>query len=148
MPALVHAAGPTLTTWQVSTRFKQATGDKLVQSRKASYPGHYVAFDLGVVTIAKKAKYGTFTVYVVTDPDVETQVTDLLADGHTGVLGTPSAGNIHWESGRTIYGDRFWLAKRRYGANVVLWWIGSTPVRKTDATFRRLHAALTKAARP
>ena len=102
------------------------------------------ALDLGAVTIANKATYGTFTVYVVTGGDVEAQVTGLLADAHTGALGTPAAGNIYWESGTTIYGDRFALAKRRYGANVVLWWIGSKPVKKTDATFRRLHKALTK----
>ena len=144
LPALVDAAAPSLTPWQVTTRFKQATGDKLVQNRKSSYPGSYTALDLGVATIAKKARYGTFTVYVVTDPDTEAQVTDLLEDGHTGVLGTPGLGNIYWESGRTIYGDRYWLAKRRYGTNLVLWWIGSQPVQKTDATFRRLHKALTK----
>ena len=140
----VRAASPSLTPWQVTTRFKQATGDKLVVNRRSSYPGHYTALDLGAVTIAKKARYGTFTVYVVTDPDLEAQVTDLLADRHTGVLGTPGTGNIYWEAGTTIYGDDFWLAKRRYGTNVVLWWIGSQPVQKTDATFRRLHKALTK----
>ena len=144
LPALVAAAGPTLTPWQVTTRFKQATGDKLVVNRKSTYPGHYTALDLGAVTIAKKGRYGTFTVYVVGAGDVETDVTDLLADGHTGVLGTPSTGSIYWESGTTIYGDRFWLAKRRYGANVVLWWIGDQQVRKTDATFKRLHTALTR----
>jgi hypothetical protein len=139
----VRAATPSLTAWQVTTRFKQATGDKLVQNRNASYAGHYTALDLGVPTIAKKGKYGTFTVYVVRGGDVEAQVTDLLADAHTGVLGKPSAG-VYWESGTTMYGDPYWLAKRRYGTNVVLWWIGSQPVKKTDATFRRLHKALTK----
>ena len=147
LPALVCASapGPTVTAWQVSTRFKQATGDRLLVNKKASYPGHYTALDLGAVSIAKKARYGTVTVYVVTDPDVEAAVTDLLADGHTGVLAQPGLGNIYWESGTTMYGDRYWLAKRRYGVNVVLWWIGATPVKKTDASFRRMHAALTKA---
>jgi hypothetical protein len=145
LPALCTAAGPSLTPWQLATRFKQATGDRLVVSPRASYAGHYTALDLGVATISKKARYGTFTVYVVTGPDVEAEVTDLLADGHTGLLGTPGPGNIHWESGRTLYGDRYWLAKRRYGHNVVLWWIGNRPVRKTDATWTRLHRALTKA---
>jgi hypothetical protein len=44
-----------------------------------------------------------------------------------------------------VHGDRYWMAKRRYGANVVLWWIGSQPVRRTDATWQRLHRALTRA---
>jgi hypothetical protein len=30
---------------------------------------------------------------------------------------------------------------------VVLWWIGEKPVKKTDATFKRLHTVLTKATR-
>jgi hypothetical protein len=145
--ALAQAPVPGITGSQLTTRFKQATGDKLVLNRKSTYPGHYKAYDVGVPTIARKGKYGTFTVYLVTGADVEAEVTDLLADGHTGMLGTPGAGNIYWELGKTIYGDVYWLAKRRYGANVVLWWIGSKPVKKTDLTWKRLHTALTKATR-
>ncbi len=140
-----QAAAPTQTPSQVKKRFAKAAGEKVFVNKRTSYPGHYVAFDFGVETFAKKARYGTFTVYVVTAPDVAAQVTDLLADGHTGVLGKPARGGIHWESGTTIHGDRFWLAKRRYGTNVVLWWIGSKPIRKTDATWARLHRALVKA---
>lgn len=134
-----------ITAAQLTTRFRQSTGDKLVVNKKISFAGHYKAFDVGVATIARKGKYGTFTIYLVTGPDVEAEVTDLLADGHTGVLGAPGAGNIHWEPGTSIHGDRYWLAKRRYGDNVVLWWIGEKPVKKTDKTFKRLHTALTKA---
>ena len=143
--ALASSSASTVTAAQLKVTFKKATGDKLVVNRKISYPGHYVAFDVGAASIAKKAKYGTFTVYLVTGADVEAEVTDLLADGHTGMLGTPSAGKIYWESGKTLYGDSYWMAKRRYGTNVVLWWIGSKPVKKTDRTFKRLHTTLTKA---
>jgi len=136
-----------ITATQLTTRFKQATGDKLLLNKKISYPGHYKAYDLGVPSIAKKGKYGTFTIYLVTGADVETVVTDLLADGHTGVLGTPGSSNIYWEAGSSIYGDKYWLAKKRYGANVVLWWIGSKPVKKIDKTFKRLHTALLKTTR-
>jgi hypothetical protein len=145
--AAAQTPAPSVTTLQLQTRFKQITGDKLVPNKKSTYPGHYKAFDLGVPTIARKAKYGTFTVYLVTGADVEAEVKDLLADSHTGMLGTPGAGNIYWEYGRTIFGDAYWQAKRRYGANVVLWWIGSQPVKKTDATWKRLHTALTKITR-
>ncbi len=144
--AAAHPSATSLTATQLKVRFKQSTGDKLLVSKNFSYAGHYTAFDLGVPTIAKKGKYGTFTVYLVNGGDLEAEVTDLLADGHTGVLGTPGAGNIYWESGTTLYGDKYWMAKRRYGANVVLWWISSKPVKKTDKTFKRLHTALTKAA--
>ena len=143
--AVAQPSVPGLTAAQLQQRFKKATGDKLVVNRKVSYAGHYVAFDVGAASIARKAKYGTFTVYLVTGADVEAEVTDLLADGHTGVLGTPSAGKIYWEYGKTLYGDPYWMAKRRYGTNVVLWWIGSKPVKKTDRTFKRLHTTLTKA---
>ena len=136
-----------VTASQLKARFKQATGAKLLVNKNSSYPGHYVAFDLGPPSIANKARYGTFTVYLVTGPDVDAEATDLLADAHTGTLGTPAPGNIYWEFGKTAYGDPYWLAKHRYGANVVLWWIGSKPVKKTDATFKRLHTILTKATR-
>jgi hypothetical protein len=148
LSASIAAAQPgsaTVTGTQLKAKFKASTGDKLLVNRKISYPGHYVAFDAGAASIAKKAKYGTFTIYLVTGADVEAEVTDLLADAHTGVLGTPSAGKIYWEAGSTLYGDLYWMAKRRYGDNVVLWWIGSKPVKKTDASFKRLHTFLTKA---
>jgi hypothetical protein len=134
-----------ITAAKLTASFKRSTGDKLVPNKNFSYPGHYKAYDAGVATIAKKGKYGTFTVYLVTGADVEAEVTSLLGDAHTGVLGTPGPGKIYWESGTTVYGDRFWMAKKRYGGNVVLSWIGSKPVKKTDKTFKRLHLALTKA---
>lgn len=136
-----------VTTLQLQTRFKQITGDKLVVDTRGGYPGHYKAFNVGVQTIARKAKYGTFTIYLVTGANVDAEVTELLNDSHTGTLGTPGPGNIYWEQGSTVFGDIYWQAKRRYGANVVLWWIGSSPVKKTDASWKRLHTALTKATR-
>jgi len=143
--ALAASSSPTVTAAQLKASFKRSTGDKLLVNRKSSYPGHYVAFDVGAASIAKKAKYGTFTIYLITGAEVDAEVTDLLADGHTGVLGSPSAGNIYWEYGKTLYGDPYWMAKRRYGQNVVLWWIGSKPVKKTDRTFKQLHKTLAKA---
>jgi hypothetical protein len=149
IPLAVAQAAPEagITAAQLTARFKQATGDKLVPNRRMAYAGHYRAFDVGVQTIAKKGKYGTFTIYLVTGADVEDEVGELLADGRTGVLGTPGASNIYWEAGTTLHGDRYWLAKKRYGTNVVLWWYGETSVRKIDKTFKRLHAALLKATR-
>jgi hypothetical protein len=143
--ALAQSSATSVSAAQLKASFKKSTGDKLLVSKNYSYPGHYTAFDLGVVTIAKKGKYGTFTLYLVNGPDVQAEVTDLLADGHTGALGTPGPGNIYWESGSTVYGDKYWMAKRQYGENVVLWWIGSKPVKKTDKTFKRLHTALLNA---
>jgi hypothetical protein len=145
--ALAQPSASSVTATQLKASFKRSTGDKLVVNRKMSYPGHYTAFDAGVATIARKGKYGTFTVYLVTGADVEAEVKDLLADARTGVLEAPGAGNIYWEAGRTLYGDLFWLAKKRYGENVVLWWIGSKPVKKTDKTFKRLHTTLLRATR-
>jgi len=144
--AVAHAStSATITAAQLTTRFKQSTGDKLLPNKNASYAGHYKAYDRGPPSIANKGKYGIFTVYLVAGGDVEADLTDLLADAHTGVLGKPGPGNIYWEEGKTIHGDEYWLAKRRYGENVVLWWIGSKAVKKTDKTFKRLHTTLTKA---
>ena len=145
--AVAQPSGPGVTAAQLQQRFKKATGDKLLVNRKISYPGHYKAYDVGVPSIARKARYGTFTIYLIAGSDLETDVEDLLADGHTGVLGTPGPSNIYWEQGSSIYGDKYWLAKKRYGANVVLWWIGAKPVMKIDRSFKRLHAALLKATR-
>jgi hypothetical protein len=138
-------AAPTTTATQLTTRFKAATGEKLVASKQMSYAGHYRAYDLGIATAAKKARWGTFTVFLVTGSDVEGEVKGLLADTHTGMVGKPAAGNIYWEAGVSIYGDKYWQAKRRYGPNVVIKWTGSSAQKKTDATWKRLHAALTKA---
>ena len=143
LAAAAHAAGSAATTSQVVARFKQLTGEKLVVNKRASFPGHYVALDLGAPSLSRRARYGTFTVYVVTGTDVGKEQAGLLADAHTGQLGPPGAGNIHWEPGSTLRGERYWLAKRPYGANVVLYWIGASGSRKTDASFRRLHTPLT-----
>lgn len=148
LSATVAVAQPSATSptaAQLKAQFKQSTGDKLVVNKKFAYPGHYAAFDAGPQSIARKGKYGTFTVYLVTGADVEAEVTDLLADAHTGVLGAPGPGKIYWEAGSTVYGDKYWMAKRRYGEKVVLWWIGSKQVKKTDRSFKRLHTVLTKA---
>ena len=64
----------------------------------------------------------------------------LLADGHTGLLGTPGPANIYWESGRYLGGSTFWLAKKQYGANLVLWWYGDQ--KKVNLAFSRLHKPL------
>ena len=132
------SAPAVLTPSQVVAKFKASTGGKLLVDRRASYPGHYTA--LGVVqSISNIGRYGRFTIYVVTS-GAEEDVTSLLADGHTGVVGTPGPAGIYWEEGSTLQGDHYWLAKKRYGANIVLWWFGS--VQHVDAAFKRLHKAL------
>jgi len=127
-----------LTPSQVVAKFRVSTGGKLVVDRRATYPGHFTA--LGVVqSISNIGRYGRFTIWVVTSGS-EDDVTSLLADGHTGVIGTPGPAAIYWEEGSTLQGDHYWLAKKRYGANLVLWWYGTA--QHVDATFKRLHKAL------
>ncbi|HEX4747271.1 MAG TPA: hypothetical protein VFU99_10355 [Gaiellaceae bacterium] len=140
-------AAPATTSTQLTTRFKAATGQRLVVNQQRSYAGHYRAYDGGAQSAALRARYGTFVVYLVTGANVEAEVTDLLAESHTGQLGAPSAGRIHWEQGVSLHGEAYWQAKRRYGHNVVLTWIGSTGAKKTDATWKRLHTALTAVTR-
>jgi hypothetical protein len=141
---LVPAAAST-SAKQLTTTFKKSTGQKLVLNKSYSSPGSYLAYDVGTQTFATRARWGTFTVYLVTASDVEAQVTRLLADTRTGTLGTPTAAKIYWESGATLRGDMYWQAKRRYGTNIVLHWIGPNSTKKTDATWKRLHTALTAA---
>jgi hypothetical protein len=147
--ALVLTAAPSAVTTtsaaQLTARFKTATGQKLVLNRTASYAGHYRAYDLGVQSVATRARWGTFTVYLLTAADVDADMTRLLSDSRTGALGAPTAGGIYWEQGATLQGQVYWQAKRRYGQNVVVTWIGMSATKKTDASWKRLHTALTKA---
>ncbi len=138
-----HGASTVVTAAQLKSTFKKGTAQKLVVDTLRSSSGKYTAFNLGVQTGTKQARYGTFTIYLVTNPDVEGQVASLLTDPHTGQLGTPGAGGIYWEKARTMSGAEVWMAKKRYGSNVVLWWTTSTPAKKTDVTFKNLHKALT-----
>ncbi len=142
----VAQAGPQepveLSASQVVSRFKGATGSKLLVDKRASYPGHFTALALPA-SISNQGRYGRFTVYVVGPRTRAEDVTGLLADAHTGLLGAPGPSKIYWESGRYLSGERYWLAKKQYGANIVLWWYGSE--RKIDKSFKRLHQPLRKA---
>ncbi len=144
--AVVPASGATaLTASQVIARFKAATGATLLVDKTSSYPGHYTALQLPP-SITNQGRFGRFTLYVVGGATTGDDITKLLADGHTGVLGTPGASHIYWESGRYLGGGTYWLAKKQYGANLVLWWFGST--HKVDAAFQRVHKPLLATARP
>ena len=113
--AVAPASGATaLTASQAVARFKAATGSKLLVDKRSSYPGHYTALSLAP-SISNQGKYGRFTLYVVGPNDVAGDVRKLLADGHTGVLGTPGPSSIYWESGRYLTGGPCGLAKKRYG---------------------------------
>jgi hypothetical protein len=131
------AAPTTVAPAQVIAKFKASTGVKLLVDTRANYPGHYTA--LGVAqSISNIGRFGKFTIFVVTSGQEE-DVTRLLADVHTGVPGAPGPSMIYWQSGSTIGGDQYWLAKKRY-ANLVLWWYGTA--KKIDPAFKRLHRAL------
>jgi hypothetical protein len=133
-----------VTRAQLVAGFKREVGARLTVDNRASYAGHYTALGL-VQSIGNIGRYGRFTIFVTTGSEDDAQ--SLLADAHTGQLGTPGAAGIYWEQDTTASGDHYWLAKKRYGTNVILWWIGSS--QKTDATFTRLHRALTRiVARP
>ncbi len=143
--ATSSVAAPSTSSSQLTKRFKAATGMRLVPSSPQSYAGHYRAYDLGLQTATNRARYGTFTIFLVTAADVDGEVTGLLSDAHSGMLGKPAAGGIYWEQGVSLHGDPYWQAKRRYGQNVVLKWIGPSGTKRTDATWKRLHTALTVA---
>jgi hypothetical protein len=137
-------AASSTTASQLTKRFKTTTGEKLVRNTQISSPGHYVAYDLGVQTPAKKAKWGAFTLFLVTGADLEAEVTALLKNTRTGMLDAPTGG-VYWESGASVLGGQYWQAKKRYSQNVVVKWIGPTGAKKLDAAWKRLHTALLKA---
>jgi hypothetical protein len=144
VPSGVASSETSVTAKQLITRFKAATNPArtLRVNKPISWAGHYDALDL-VSSMSVKAQFGTFRIHLVTSADLETDVTDLLEDAHTGRLGTPDARGIYWEEGRTLRGDPYWLAKKRYGMNLVVWWFGSSEP-KTDPAFNRLNQLLTK----
>lgn len=132
------SASASPTPGQVVTQFKARTGTTLLLDRRSSDTGHYTALSVPQ-SISNLGRYGRFTIWVVTSGD-DADVADLLTDPHTGQLGTPGAASIYWEHGITMDGAGYWLAKKRYGTDIVLWWYGTT--RKVDARFTRLHRAL------
>jgi hypothetical protein len=144
LTGVAHGGGaqPTVSASQLVKRFRAATGSRLLVDKRATYAGHYTALALPG-SISNQGRYGRFTLYVVGAGNRAEDVTGLLADAHTGQLGKPGPSQIYWEGGRYLSGERYWLAKKQYGANVVLWWYGSR--QKIDKAFQRLHVPLKSA---
>lgn len=135
-PARAATATSPLTQAQVVKRFETATGRKPV-----AWPGHSGALRLSK-SGTNLALYGDFVLWVV-GPDARTETIErLLTDAHTGELGTPGAAGIYWEQGSALGGQHYWLGKKLYGTNLVLWRYGATA--KVDPSFKRLHKVLLK----
>ena len=147
--AVVASAGastarPALAPAVVAKEFAAATGTRLHMDSRSSVRSHYTAL-VGSQSIAELGAYGRFVVFVVNESNLE-DVDELLANTHTGARGTPGPASVYWEHGTTIGGDGFWLAKKRYGPNLVLWWYGREA--KVTAPFGRLHRVLLRIAGP
>jgi hypothetical protein len=140
--ATASTARPALTPSVLAKEFATATGTRLHVDSRASVRGHYTAL-VGSQSIAEIGAYGRFVIYVFSTSSLK-DVNELLANTHTGVLGAPGSASVYWEHGTTMGGDRFWLAKKRYGPNIVLWWYG--PQAKVTPPFGRLHRALQRIA--
>jgi hypothetical protein len=141
-PASPAGAQGDMTASQLVARFRAATGSRLLVDRRASQPGRYTALVLPP-SISNQGRFGRFVLYVVSPRTRVNDLVGLLADAHTGELGTPGPSRIYWESGRYLSGERYWLAKKQYGSNVVLWWYGSE--HRIDKAFKRLHVPLRRA---
>jgi hypothetical protein len=133
---------PALAPAVVAKEFAAATHMRLHVDSRTSVRGHYTAL-VGSQSIAEIGAYGRFVIYVVgaERPD---EVTELLTNLHTGVLGTPGPAAVYWEHGTSIGGDGYWLGKKRYGPNIVLWWYGAQA--KVTPPFARLHRVLQRIA--
>lgn len=128
-----------LTPAQVIKRFETATGRKLAADARSARAGHYTALRLAK-SVTNIALYGDFTIWVVAPGALEADSRQLLTNAHTGALGTPGAAGIYWEQGSSLGGQAYWLGKKRYGANLVLWHYGTAA--KVDPAFKRLHKVL------
>ncbi len=128
-----------LTQAQVIKRFEAATGKRLVVDTRSGNAGHYSALRLAK-SVSNAALYGDFTLWVVAPGTLEDDIARLLTNVHTGLLGAPGAAGIYWEQGTYLGGQTYWLGKKRYGANLVVWRYGAEP--KVDPSFKRLHKIL------
>ena len=137
-PARTSTTAPP-TRAQVIKRFEQAAGRRLAVDPAATRAGHYTALRLPK-SVTNVALYGDFTLWLVAPGTLESDVAQLLTNAHTGKLGTPGASGIYWEQASSLGGGKVWLAKKRYGQNLVLWHYGQT--QKVDPAFKRLHQAL------
>ena len=126
---------------QVIKRFELTTGRRLAADAGATRAGHYTALRLSK-SVTNVALYGDFTLCLVAPGTLDDDVTQLLTNAHTGQLGTPGAAGIYWEQSSSLGGGTVWIAKKRYGPNLVLWHYGQT--QKVDPGFKRLHKALLK----
>lgn len=136
-----------VTAKQVIARFRAATGDTLVRDSRGSVRGAYDMVDFGAhPSLGLLGKYGQFFLYVVHSADTEKDVAELLADAHSGQPIAPDARGIRWEYGVSLRGERYWTAKKRYGRNVVMLWLG-TSRKATDRGWERVNGVLNRIVR-
>jgi hypothetical protein len=132
------------TAEQVARAFERVTGDQLVSDPGASRSGTKVLRldQAGANATLTSARYGTFSIYVVTDGDPK----PLYAKSLKGESLHPGRDGVYW---RQLSADPpTWQASKPY-RNVVLQWQAGRR-RATDARFDRLDAALSSlvSARP
>lgn len=146
LAAAASAEKKSVTARQLRKAFKRATGgDALRRDPRSSwrgvdglrYGGQYPSY-------AQIGKYGRFLVYVVRPRDRAEVVASLLDDIHTAEPIAPNKKGIRWESNYSLRDGQYWTAKKRYGANVVTIWNG-TSKKRVDATWNRLSRAMRKA---
>lgn len=137
----VHAAatatktpGP-ISTQQVIDTFRQQTGQHLIRSSKLS-DDNWSVLSRDYAQDGRAADtWGTFSVYVVAHGD-----THLLTEDDDGHHIRPDAQGVYWKKAPDEY---LWVALKRYGANVLLLWIGEHRKSETlNASFDRVDTAL------
>jgi hypothetical protein len=136
-----HAATtPTYTSAAIVEHFERETGDTLVPGRVRA-PGLESLEAPGRSRLA--SKYGLFDVYVVTrNPEVG--VRRLIGGAPGEKVEGPDSDGTYWTHTcppEFVHSPCFYLVQRRFGANVVLSWIGGAE-HKTDARFTRVANAL------
>jgi hypothetical protein len=132
---------PTYTSAGIVEHFKRETGDTLVPGRVHAAGLESLSTEFSDPQLV--AKYGHFDIYVVTPA---AKVRYLIgADPGEKVEGPDSNGTYwtHTCPPKFVGAPCYWLIQRRYGANVVLSWIGGA-ARKTDARFARLTNVLAR----
>ena len=127
-------------TEAVIEHFEDQTGDR--PTPKVNVPGRLALLTFEGARLTDK--YGFATIYVVPGDDPERQIGRLLTSNTFDEVEPAGADGIQWTRTcppRMVHLPCFFLAKKRFGRNVLLEWVAGR-TKTTDARFERVAGVL------
>lgn len=127
-------------TEAVIEHFEDQTGDR--PTPKVNVPGRLALLTFEGARLTDK--YGFATIYVVPGDEPEKQIDRLLSSNKFDKVEPADEDGIQWTRTcppRTVHLPCFFLAKKRFGRNVLLEWVAGR-TKTTDARFERVAGVL------